>query len=148
LAQNPIFGVNVVGRTPFQVTTFHVPSVPCVSACCATTVHDGRVHSLLDVTGRVKTAFTRAYIATCGHDARCVGQWGETQRTTHVMFKGAPVNHRTASPPVTRGKPRGPPGFARGYPPGTPGEQHPRNPQSGKIILIIFLIFENFQEMI
>ena len=28
MAQNPIFGVNVVGRTSFQVSTFHVPSVP------------------------------------------------------------------------------------------------------------------------
>ena len=27
MAQNPNFGVNVVGRTTFQVTTFHVPSV-------------------------------------------------------------------------------------------------------------------------
>jgi hypothetical protein len=27
LTPNPFFGVNVVGRTTFQVTTFHVPSV-------------------------------------------------------------------------------------------------------------------------
>ena len=27
MAQNPIFGVNVIGRTTFHVTTFHVPSV-------------------------------------------------------------------------------------------------------------------------
>ena len=30
MAQNPIFGENVVGHTTFQVTTFHVPSVPII----------------------------------------------------------------------------------------------------------------------
>ena len=29
MAQNLILGVNVLGRTTFQVTSFHVPSVLC-----------------------------------------------------------------------------------------------------------------------
>ena len=31
MAQNLIFGMNVIGRTTFQVTTFHVPSVHSIS---------------------------------------------------------------------------------------------------------------------
>ena len=35
-----------------------------------------------------------------------------------------------------------------GVPPGTPRKQHPRNPQTGKIILMFFVIVDNFQKMI
>ena len=41
---------------------------------------------------------------------------------------------------VAIGAPRG----RRGVPPGSPPwEQHPRNPQTGKIILILFVIFDH-----
>ena len=41
----------------------------------------------------------------------------------------------------------GRPGVARGYPPGPPREQHPRNPQTGNIIFILFVVVDIFLKM-
>ena len=76
MAQNLIFGVNVVGRTTFQVITFHVPSVAVPIAA----------------RGRMQDALTKAWEknARAERDARIAE---EQEKDTRLPFLVAIWSH-------------------------------------------------------